>query len=1066
MTTTRVKNPSTQLTPEQRRQRIELLERQILEIQNNISRISIPMAERSDEIRQLLSKHEHVVIVGETGSGKSTILPLILLEMLKQEEIEHGYAGRIAVTQPRVIAATSVARRVAQINGTQIGNEIGYMTGSDTRFDQEKTDVCFLTDKIIINKFKSDPYLKDYSIIMIDEAHERSLNIDFLMGILKLANQKRKEIGMRPIRIVITSATIEKERFARYISDGKSEENHAQVSGRTFEVQRLFSDTEIHESNYTRAIVSKTQEILKSGDGGDILVFLPGKGEITEVESLLRSGLTQGELSSISIHLLHSEISPEAQQAVFSKSGKRKVILATNIAETSITLEGVKHVIDPGFIKQSSFENGIKVLKTIKHSRMGLIQRMGRAGRVQAGKAHLLYTEAEFSRRQEFTTPEIQRSDLSEVVLTLLSLGVKNVNDFPFIDKPSAQEIERTIIALQELGAIDENRDLTPAGEFMTKIPAEPRVSRIIYEATKVSETTPDKDPLKDVITIAAFMQISKRIFREESISIQNRGNLGSDYIMLVNLFNDYLAASDRYKFCEQRGLNFRAMQDVSKQRQDLLEAVRKGGVTIRDSKGLNSEDLNSVLGRILTSGATSSNIYLDYLELSKLGETRGPRTYLSRDSIISKTGEVVLCFNPSQSLIRGRETRFLNQCHRVTISELLKYKPELFDNSGFAVGSDPLTGEVFITRNVVIKQSGTQIPNNKPIEFSELAQLGKEKALEYINSFVLTSFSILSRSYNNSRYIIMTATDALNDRSISSQISEVCFDNKIITSTDLIKLIESQDIVFVRGASYLRKIIKRDSEGRLKAHFTREEILKLRSESLFDRFGNPIVLIVTTDIRGAETVKLSSYEDIQRLQSLANGEESQPSAEVGDTEDEDADSYEDEDTQTPVSDDSNDSETSENSLEALHKRYKEKIQQIIDQILKIDQSEVTQLAIKELQFVLQNNFYDIANSRDFYDVEEAYEFFESEFQELLDRVQRQADTQKQALEEAERQRVALEAQRLAEEQQREAERQRLANEEAQRLAEERLREPGVDNNSIVELARALGATINRGKKR
>lgn len=1109
MTNNRVKNPKIELTPEQRRQRIELLQRQISQIQENIGAVSIPMAEKSEDIRQLLKEHEHVVIVGETGSGKSTILPLILLEILKQEEIEYGYAGRIAVTQPRVIAATSVSRRVADINKSIIGEEIGYLTGKESKFDQDKTDVCFLTEKIIINQFKNDQLLREYSIVMVDEAHERSLNIDFLIGILKLANQKRTEVGMRPIRIIITSATIEKERFARYISDGNSEDNHAQVSGRTFEVERVFSDREIPESGYTRSVVSKTQEILKSGEEGDILVFLPGKAEITEVEVLLNSGLSPVEKSGVTVHPLHSEISPEAQQAVFKKSGKRKIILATNIAETSITLEGVKHVIDSGFIKQSSFRNGIKVLETIRHSQKGLIQRMGRAGRVQAGKAHLLYTEDEFRRRQEFTTPEIQRSDLSEVILTLISVGIKDINHFPFIDKPSTEDIEKTIISLQELGAIDKDRNLTPAGEFMIKIPAEPRISRIIYEATKVRETEKDIDPLRDVIIMASFMQVSRSIFARESRGIDRGNNHDSDLTLLVSLFNEYLAAPDKYRFCEQKGLNYRAMQDVSRQRQDLLEAVRKGGVTVSDSKGLNPAVLGNIMGRILVSGATSANIFLDP-NFENISEINGPRTYISRESYIKTSGEVVLSFSPSQAVIKGRNTRFLNLNHRISMADLKKHKPELFQDSGLTVMYDYRKGTLFLGKITTIKSTLRNVGLDSKLESSDIDSMDKTIVIESLKDMILnicTRFRFGSSSIFIRELLEMIDQDSL----LTEAIANLCYENKILDSDAFFSFLEKNNNIKIIGSQHFRTVAFRDKDGVFRINVPYEKLGLLQLQELIKPDGIMEQFSVTTfipeieaSVRVSTTASLSSLSyvinsylsggykgetdlfilNLRRIKNLEiigiKEVEVTPKVKPEEILETPKQIYIQEPIVEKPKEMSITLQEKEKQIEVLKNRYIRIFREITQQIYEIDKSEMTQASIRELEIIVNNGVNEYVGSEEFYALEEGYEFFYSEYRSILERVKLQALERKIALEKAERARQeALEAQRIAQEQaliaeQQALEAQRVAEKEAERRRIEREREARRNNalceedlkNGVNSLADALGARVRPQKGR
>ncbi len=452
----------------------------------------LPVNERRDEIAELIARHQVVIVCGETGSGKTTQLPKICLDL------GIGARGLIGHTQPRRLAARSVATRLAQELKTQVGAGVGVKI----RFHDKSTAdswVKLMTDGILLAESQSDPYLNAYEAIIIDEAHERSLNIDFLLGYLKQLLPRRPDL-----KLIITSATIDAERFSQHFNGAPVIE----VSGRLYPVEVRHRpvediDKKDDERDLYDAIVDAADELSRLGSG-DILVFLPGEREIREAaEALRKHALARPGLSSAhapEILPLFSRLSAGEQDRIFKPSGgQRRIVLATNVAETSLTVPGIRYVIDTGLarVKRYSYRNKVEQLQVEKISQAAARQRAGRCGRVAAGVCIRLYDEADFNARPPFTDPEILRSSLAGVILRMKSLRLTDVESFPFIEPPPAKAISDGYALLQELGALDDENRLTKVGEALAKLPLDPRIGRMLVAAR-------DLGCLTEVLVIAA----------------------------------------------------------------------------------------------------------------------------------------------------------------------------------------------------------------------------------------------------------------------------------------------------------------------------------------------------------------------------------------------------------------------------------------------------------------------------------------------------------------------------------------------------------------------------------
>jgi ATP-dependent helicase HrpA len=448
----------------------------------------LPISARREEIAAAVAAHQVVIVCGETGSGKTTQLPKICLALGR------GIAGLIGHTQPRRIAARATAARVAQELKTELGGAVGYKV----RFTDKvgtRSYIKVMTDGILLAETQGDRELRQYDTLIIDEAHERSLNIDFLLGYVKQLLPRRPDL-----KLIITSATIDAERFSRHFEvDGKAAPV-VEVSGRLFPVEVRYRpfDPEDDDNDLNDSIGDAVEDLARLGQG-DVLVFLPGEREIREaVEALRKRHPPHTEILP-----LFARLSAEEQGRIFKPHGGRRIVLATNVAETSLTVPGIRYVVDTGLarVKRYSYRNKVEQLRVENVSQASAKQRAGRCGRVASGVCVRLYAEDEFGRRPAFTDPEVLRSSLANVILRMKSLGLSAIEDFPFIDPPAPRAIQDGYALLAELGAVDEANALTETGRQLAKLPVDPRIGRMVLAARS-------ENALREVLIIAAALSV------------------------------------------------------------------------------------------------------------------------------------------------------------------------------------------------------------------------------------------------------------------------------------------------------------------------------------------------------------------------------------------------------------------------------------------------------------------------------------------------------------------------------------------------------------------------------
>ncbi|MET9460967.1 ATP-dependent RNA helicase HrpA [Streptomyces canus] len=558
----------------------------------------LPVSQKKDDIAAAIRDHQVVIVAGETGSGKTTQIPKICLELGR------GVKGMIGHTQPRRIAARTVAERVAEELDTPLGEAVGWKVRFTDQVNQDATFVKLMTDGILLAEIQTDRELRAYDTIIIDEAHERSLNIDFLLGYLAQLLPKRPDL-----KVVITSATIDPERFSRHFGDAPIVE----VSGRTYPVEvryrpLLEEDSDDSDRDQITAICDAVEELQGEGKG-DILVFLSGEREIRDTaDALVKKNYRFTEVLPLYARLSHAE-----QHRVFQQHTGRRIVLATNVAETSLTVPGIKYVIDPGFARISRYSHRTKVqrLPIEPVSQASANQRKGRCGRTSDGICIRLYSEEDFNGRPEFTDAEILRTNLASVILQMTAAGLGDIEKFPFIDPPDHRNIRDGVQLLQELGALDPaqkdvRKRLTDTGRKLAQLPVDPRLARMVLEADK-------NGCVREVMVIAAALSIQdprERPADKQTQADQQHARFKdetSDFLAYLNLWR-YVreqqkerGSSSFRRMCKQEYLNFlriREWQDIYSQ---LRTVAKQMGIHLNEDDAPDQSVHVSLLAGLLS---------------------------------------------------------------------------------------------------------------------------------------------------------------------------------------------------------------------------------------------------------------------------------------------------------------------------------------------------------------------------------------------------------------------------------------------------------------------------------
>ena len=535
-------------------------------------RMSLPVWSSRKQILELVEKNRIVIIQGETGSGKTTQIPQFLLDA--------GYYGGIVCTQPRRVAAMSIAKRVSQEMEVELGEQVGYTVRFDDK-TSKNTLIKYVTDGLLLKEATTDHTLKKYQIIIIDEAHERTLSTDILFGFLKELMEKRKEL-----KLIIMSATFDIEKFQNYFDAPL-----AIIKGRTYPVDIIYLSSPTDD--YVDCAVKKVIQIHKEEKPGDILLFLTGEEEIESACQQIRDGIEElgDEVGYANVIPIYSTLPPYLQEKIFEPPPEtnprgikgRKIVVATNIAESSITIDGIVYVVDPGFTKQKVFNPRGKMESLLINiiSKENADQRAGRAGRTKPGKCFRLYTEESYQKElKKSSIPEILRSNITSVVLNLLKLGINDLVHFDFIDPPAPETMMRAIEMLNYLGAMDDDGKLTELGSQMNQFPLEPELSKMVLAGVKYK-------CINDMLTLAATLSVKSPFLRPrgkeneaDSKKYQFTHHTG-DHITLIMAFNAFKKNEFSKDWCRDNFINFRTMKAIDNVRGQLADILTKMNIVV-----------------------------------------------------------------------------------------------------------------------------------------------------------------------------------------------------------------------------------------------------------------------------------------------------------------------------------------------------------------------------------------------------------------------------------------------------------------------------------------------------
>lgn len=576
---------------------------------NNV-RKSLPVYQFQSKFLSAIEQNNVLIVVGETGSGKTTQLPQYLHEA-GYSKGKNGESLIIACTQPRRVAAMSVSARVAQEMNCTLGKEVGYTVRFDDKSSKD-TIIKYLTDGMLLREFLNDPLLSNYGAIMIDEAHERTLSTEVLLSLLKDIILARKDL-----KLIVASATINAEKFSEFFDNSPI----LNIPGRRFPVDVHY--TKNPEANYIQAAITTIFQIHLTQDlPGDILVFLSGQEEIDNMETALNESINKlgSEIKPMIICSIYANLPPDLQAKIFdlTPTNTRKVVLATNIAETSITIDGIAYVIDPGYVKQNVYNpiTGMESLVVVPCSRASADQRAGRAGRVGPGKCFRLYTKWSFYNELELNPqPEILRVNLISILLLLLSLGITDLIKFDFMDKPSADSIMKSLELLYALGGLNNQGQLTKTGRKMAEFPIDPMFCKSLIISDKLS-------CLQLVLSIITMLGESGNLFyrpkdkKEQADKSKERFNheLG-DHFALLNIWNEWVESGYSKQWCEDHFIQYKSMKRAKDIRNQLERLCTKIGIDV--NKEEDEDNVEYSIQKSLISG-----FFPNIVKLSKMGDS------------------------------------------------------------------------------------------------------------------------------------------------------------------------------------------------------------------------------------------------------------------------------------------------------------------------------------------------------------------------------------------------------------------------------------------------------------
>lgn len=660
----------------------QLLDEQIRREEQRIKsmdevRKSLPVYKYREPLLKAIAEHQILIIVGETGSGKTTQLPQYLYEAGYSE----GGSKKIACTQPRRVAAMSVAARVSDEMGVRLGHEVGYSIRFEDKTN-DKTVIKYMTDGMLLREFLTDPELNNYSALMIDEAHERTLHTDILFGLIKDIAKFRPNL-----KLLIASATMNAEKFSKFFNDAPI----FNIPGRRFPVDIHY--TLQPEANYIHAAITTIFQIHTSQGDGDILVFLTGQDEIESMAENLTETCTKlgSTIKEMIICPIYANLPPELQQKIFEPTPKnaRKVVLATNIAETSITIDGIVFVIDPGFVKENVYNpsTGMESLVITPCSRASADQRAGRAGRVGPGKCFRLFTKWAYYHELPLNpTPEILRTNLSSVVLLLLSLGINDLIHFDFMDSPSNETLIKSLELLYALGALNNKGQLTKLGRQMAEFPTEPMLAKVLLSSAQFN-------CINEILSIIAMLGESGSLFfrpKDKKLyadKAKESFRKNSDHLTLLEIYSQWCDNDYSSQWCKDNFLQYKSLLRARNVRDQLEKLCSRVEIMISSNNFIKKDESNKLSPKELSTmieKSIASGFFPNSAKLSKTGDSykslkKNQAVYIHPSSVLYKVKPPPKVVIYNELVLTSKE--FMRNCIPIEESWLLELAPHYFSS-------------------------------------------------------------------------------------------------------------------------------------------------------------------------------------------------------------------------------------------------------------------------------------------------------------------------------------------------------------------------------------------------
>lgn len=699
-----------------------------------------PVQMQKDYLQKMMKDNDTSIVVAGTGAGKSRFLPQFAMELL-------GPGEKMIVTQPLRDVTEKMAERVAEDLGVKIGQEVGYQMKDNIK-KTDNTKLTFSTDGLLLSQIRQDELLKDYSMVMIDEVHERSINIDVTMALLKRAQKLRKEKGMPPLKIVLTSATVDAEKLQKYFPGAEKTE----IEGKAFGYKTEWAERDYGAREVPAAAAEKVDYVVnKLKKNGNILIFMSGQDSIDKT----KDEIDKLNLPNTEIVPYSNNMTEEEQKKIFAKyADKRVIFIATNKAETGLTIDNLRVVIDSGYAKRNVVDpqTGVATLKEVENTQAGSWQRGGRVGRLQPapGEQDLflpLYTEDNCNKRYKFIDPEIKRENLTKTVLDLAAfMTTKEMYDFDFLDKPDQTNLHHAIESLTWLGALDTDGKLTEIGKAMMEAKIEPHMARAMVAAVQTGQPI-----VEDMATIAAMLEDDVRLRKpsptDKNIDLLDRFKTdNSDFHSMLRLWNEFEKQGRNPVWGKEHGLSPTKVKHILETRKKLLDAMKD----VKNLPPIEAANAQEAMGKALTAGYVDQLLDQSHANVYRFIRTNTQNIQLDRSSSAAKNPpDLAVVAYLSKTNFKGKEQDSANRVHPVKLEWVREFAPQLFKEEAKTIRYDQARDQVLKNQTLKLKDSAKTTYAEAVVGGHEAAQVLAQEMIEgrlHISSVIEQNKQIIAR--------------------------------------------------------------------------------------------------------------------------------------------------------------------------------------------------------------------------------------------------------------------------------------------------------------------------------